>query len=67
MRQSALAREAKVPVSIISMVEAGIRSGDRLSVDTARKIARALGVTLDYLCGMYDEDSEQFPTVTALA
>jgi transcriptional regulator with XRE-family HTH domain len=59
MTQSKLAAEADVPVSTISMVEAGVRSGEGLSVKTARKIANALGVTLDYLCGPYGEEENE--------
>jgi transcriptional regulator with XRE-family HTH domain len=67
MSQTALAREADVTLSTINMVEAGVRSGEGLSVKTARKIANALGVTLDYLCGPYEEeDSEQLPTAVDL-
>jgi transcriptional regulator with XRE-family HTH domain len=67
MRQTDLAREAQVPLSTISMLEGGVRRGEGLSVETARKIARALGVTLDYLCGMYeDEESQDWPAAVAL-
>jgi transcriptional regulator with XRE-family HTH domain len=67
--QSALAEKAGVPLSVINMLEAGVRSGENLRVETARKLARALVVTLDYLCGAYeeDEDSEQLPLTPALA
>ena len=67
MSQTALAREASIPLSTINMLEAGVRSGEGLSVKTARKIANALGVTLDYLCGPYeDEESEHLPTAVEL-
>jgi len=62
MSQSALAEKAKVPLSTINMVEAGIRKGEGLRVETVRKIAWALGVTLDELCGMhelYEDETEQ--------
>ena len=66
MRQSDLAREASIPLSTINMLEAGVRSGEGLSVKTARKIANALGVTLDYLCGPYEEeDSELLPALAS--
>jgi transcriptional regulator with XRE-family HTH domain len=58
MRQTDLAKAAKVPVSTINMVEAGIRRGEGLTVETARKIAWALGVSLDYLCGVHEEEEE---------
>jgi len=47
------------------MVEAGIRKGEGLTVETARKIAWALGVSLDYLCGVPDEKSETKPAAVA--
>jgi len=37
---------------------AGVRSGERLRVETARKIANALGVTMDYLCGVHEEQED---------
>jgi len=62
MSQTALARESGVPLSVINMLEAGVRSGENLRVETARKIANALTVTLDYLCGVHeDEESEREP------
>src|SRR5262245_50581797 len=62
LTQSALATKAGVPVSTISMLEAGVRSGEGLTVGTAKKLARALVVTLDQLTGMYEEsDSEYMP------
>ncbi len=65
LSQSELGRRAGVPVSTISMLESGIRSGDTMSVDTARKLARALSVTMDFLCGVYD-DEEQLTAVASL-
>ena len=64
--QSALANASGVPLSVINMLEAGIRSGENLRVETARKLANALGVTLDRLCGV-DEESEIEPAALALA
>ena len=67
MSQSALAKASGVPVSIINMLEAGIRSGENLRVQTARKLAKALVVTMDALCGVQEEDSEHLPHRLALA
>jgi transcriptional regulator with XRE-family HTH domain len=68
MSQSALAKAADVPLSVINMLEAGIRSGENLRVETARKIANALTVTMDRLCGVEEEDEEDFePTMGAVA
>ena len=66
MRQSDLAREASIPLSTINMLEAGVRSGEGLSVKTARKIANALGVTLDYLCGPYEEEDSELLAADAV-
>ena len=49
-----LASQAHIPASTLHYVENGARDGGRLSVETAMRLARALGVSLDYLCGMYD-------------
>ena len=65
MSQSALANASGVPLSVINMLEAGVRSGENLRVETARKLANALGVTLDRLCGV-DEESEIEPAGMAL-
>jgi transcriptional regulator with XRE-family HTH domain len=57
----ALAKEAGVAVSAIAAVEVGTRSGDRLSAQTCRRLARALGVTIDYLVGVYENDDDPAP------
>jgi transcriptional regulator with XRE-family HTH domain len=68
MSQTALANASGVPLSVINMLEAGIRSGENLRVETARKLANALTVTMDYLCGVHEEeDSEECPTELATA
>lgn len=66
----ALAAKAGVPTSSINAVEQGTRTGARLSLETGKKLALALGVTLDYLSGMHeelgrdDEDSTPEPPPT---
>jgi transcriptional regulator with XRE-family HTH domain len=50
----ALAAKAGVPTSSINAVEQGTRAGARLSLETGKKLALALGVTLDYLSGMHE-------------
>ena len=60
----ALAAKAGVPTSSINAVEQGTRTGARLSLETGKKLALALGVTLDYLSGMHEElgrDDEDSP------
>ena len=51
----ALAAKAGVATSSINAVEQGTRAGARLSLETGKKLALALGVTLDYLSGMHEE------------
>jgi transcriptional regulator with XRE-family HTH domain len=57
LKQGELARRAGIPLSTLNYVERGIRPGDGLSLATAKRLARALSVTLDYLGGMYNEES----------
>jgi len=60
----ALAAKAGVPTSSINAVEQGTRAGARLSLETGKKLALALGVTLDYLSGMHEalgRDEEESP------
>ena len=51
--QSELARRAGVPSPVISRLESGARVG--LTLDVARRLARALGVGLDVLAGTWDD------------
>ena len=64
----ALAVKAGVPTSSINAVEQGTRTGARLSLETGKKLALALGVTLDYLSGMHEElgrdDEDSTPETT---
>jgi transcriptional regulator with XRE-family HTH domain len=63
----ALAAKAGVPTSSINAVEQGTRAGARLSLETGKKLALALGVTLDYLSGMHEalgRDEEESPAET---
>jgi transcriptional regulator with XRE-family HTH domain len=53
-----LAKQAGVPQSSLSAVETGARGGRNLTLDTGKRLAKALGVTLDYLAGMYEEDQD---------
>jgi len=47
-----LADLAQVSPSQIWNIESGLRQGDRLSLAVAKRLAVALGVSLDYLAGM---------------
>jgi transcriptional regulator with XRE-family HTH domain len=50
-----LARRAAVSPGAISKLEGGARLSP--SMEVGKRLARALGVTLDYLAGMYDEEA----------
>jgi transcriptional regulator with XRE-family HTH domain len=54
--QMELANQSGVPYETIYRVERGTHQEPRVSI--AAKLARALGVSLDVLAGVYDEDSE---------
>jgi transcriptional regulator with XRE-family HTH domain len=63
--QRELGRQAGVRYPSISELENGIRTS--MSTDTAKKLARALGVSIDHLVGTWDtEESEFEPTGVAL-
>ena len=50
-----LAREAGVDAGLLSKLESGVRQ--RVTLEVAKKLARALGVSIDYLAGMYDDEN----------
>ena len=49
-----LARRAAVSPGTVSKLEGGARVAP--SLELGKRLAKALGVTLDYLAGMYDEE-----------
>jgi transcriptional regulator with XRE-family HTH domain len=62
--QQDLAKYAGVPYMTVYRAEAQAHRYPRM--DIAKKLARALGVSLDVLCGLYeDEDNELFPAAVA--
>jgi transcriptional regulator with XRE-family HTH domain len=61
--QEELARESGVPQATISRIEKGQRRNP--GADVIRRLARALGVTADWLIGMY-EDEDADPATVAL-
>jgi len=63
--QSELARRAEVPSPVISRLESGARVG--VTLDVARRLARALGVGLDALAGTWDDAAEPAAGATAPA
>jgi transcriptional regulator with XRE-family HTH domain len=56
LSQSELARLSGVARSLITNVEAGRRT---LSLANARDVARALGVSVDYLIGTFEPDERR--------
>jgi transcriptional regulator with XRE-family HTH domain len=62
----ALGKLAAVPVSSINSVELGKRAGSGLTAKTCVRLARALGITVDALVRM-DEDEEESELVVAVA
>ena len=59
LSQSSLAHAAGVPQSRISEFESGTK--DSMTLDTARRLARALGCSIDYLAGTWDSEAEAAP------
>ena len=57
--QRELARQAQVDHAWIYRLETGERNN--ISLEAAKRLAKALGVTLDYLAGMYDDDEKESP------
>jgi transcriptional regulator with XRE-family HTH domain len=55
MSQSELARQCQMPQSTLHSYESGTRSADSMQIATAKRMAEVLGVSVDYLCGVYDE------------
>jgi len=51
-----LAVVSGVPRQVIARLEAGVRESDNMSVGVAKRLAHALGVSVDHLVGMYDEE-----------
>jgi transcriptional regulator with XRE-family HTH domain len=67
LSQNALAKKADVPRPTISELESGNQTG--LTLDNAKKLAHALGVTIDFLAGPMGEketSSEHTPVSRAL-
>jgi transcriptional regulator with XRE-family HTH domain len=56
----------QIPHGIVSRLESGEQAYP--SVPVAMRLARVLGVSVDYLIGMYEDDeSEQFAAAVSLA
>jgi XRE family transcriptional regulator, master regulator for biofilm formation len=54
-----LAKLARVSQGNLSMIESGDRHGGNLTLLSGRRLAKALGVSLDYLVGMYEEHAQE--------
>jgi transcriptional regulator with XRE-family HTH domain len=53
-----LAQVSGVPLNTISLVERGLRSGEGLTVATARKLATAFGMTVEALISEERQEGE---------
>ena len=63
--QQELAERAGIRYETISRIENGVHKEPRVYVAVA--LAKALGTTVDYLCGMYeDKESERKPAGAVL-
>ena len=54
--QAHLARAAAIGQSTLHGYEAGTRRVEGMSLDVAMRLARALDVDMNYLCGFYEDD-----------
>jgi transcriptional regulator with XRE-family HTH domain len=59
LSQSALARHTGIPQSRLSEFEHGSKTG--MTLETAKRLARALGVSIDYLAGTWDDVADVAP------
>ena len=55
-----LENEADIPHGIVSRIESGRQ--DYPSIPVAMRLARVLGVSVDYLIGMYEEEESELET-----
>lgn len=59
LTQAQLAELCNLPQSQISQIENGARRGSTIQLDAARRIAFALGVSLDALAGVPVDDRDE--------
>ena len=54
--QQDVEQASSIPQSVVSRIERGVLKNP--GADVIRRLAKALGVTSDWLIGMYEEDEE---------
>ena len=57
LSQNALAKASGVSQAIVQRLEAGTRKMDYLTVAVALRLAKALNVSMDYLCGRWEDEN----------
>jgi transcriptional regulator with XRE-family HTH domain len=67
LSQNKLAQAAGVAQAVVQRLEAGVREVDHLSVGVARRLAKALGVSIDHLVGMYEDERKPASAVLVRA
>ncbi len=65
LSQSELARLAEMPQPRLSEYERGAKTD--MTLWTAKRLARVLGVSIDYLASTWDEEAEASPPATVPA
>jgi transcriptional regulator with XRE-family HTH domain len=56
LSQNELAKQSGVAQAVVQRLEAGVRGVEHLSVGVAGRLARTLGVSIDYLVGLYEDE-----------
>jgi len=58
LSQRALAKAIGVSQAIVQRWEGGARDPNQMAIANAKRLARCLGVSIDYLVGMYEDDDQ---------
>jgi len=61
LSQAELARRASIGQSTLHGYESGSRPTQGMSIAIALRLARVLGVTVDYLVGAYEDETGELP------
>jgi transcriptional regulator with XRE-family HTH domain len=64
LNQNQLAHQAAVPRQVIARIESGQRDGDNMTVSVAKRLARALRVSVDHLVCVYEDEQTREPAPT---